>query len=64
MFGVVRRAASETIGTLSGSIVSAQYPPREDLLAKLAKAKELPTLTELEELWIALQTEMTESARL
>ncbi len=64
MFGVVRRAAGETIGTLSTSIISAQFPKREDLLNKLAEAKELPTLSELEELWIALQTEMTESGKI
>ncbi len=63
MFGVVRRAASETIGRISTSIVSAQYPDRDQVLNKLAEAKELPTLTELEELWITLQTEMTESGK-
>ncbi|MBQ1784719.1 MAG: MotA/TolQ/ExbB proton channel family protein [Gammaproteobacteria bacterium] len=63
MFGVVRQAAAETVGRISTSVVSAQYPGRAELLDKLATAKELPTLTELEELWIALQTEMTESGK-
>ncbi len=63
MFGVVRRAASNTIGSISASIISAQYPGRAELLTKLAEARELPTTRELEELWIALQTEMTESAK-
>ena len=63
IFGVVRRQANETIGTITGSIISAQYPGREKLLASLAEAKELPTIAELEELWIALQTEMTESGK-
>lgn len=63
MFGVVRRAASNTIGSISTSIISAQYPGRTELLNELAEAKELPTTRELEELWIALQTEMTESAK-
>jgi biopolymer transport protein ExbB len=63
MFGVVRRAASNTIGSISASIVSSQYPGRAELLAELAEAKELPTTRELEELWIALQTEMTESGK-
>lgn len=63
MFGVVRQAATETVGRISTSVVSAQYPGRAELLDKLATAKELPTLPELEELWIALQTEMTESGK-
>jgi biopolymer transport protein ExbB len=64
IFGVVRRQANETIGTITGSIISAEYPGREKLLIKLAEAKELPTIRELEELWIALQTEMTESGKI
>lgn len=63
MFGIVRGTATETIGAISTSNISAQYKGREDLLKKLAEAKELPTISELEELWIALQTEMTESAK-
>lgn len=63
MFGIVRGTATETIGAISTSNISAQYKGREDLLKKLAEAKALPTIAELEELWIALQTEMTESAK-
>lgn len=63
IFGVVRRQANETIGAITGSIISAQFPGREKVIASLAEAKELPTIAELEELWIALQTEMTESGK-
>jgi len=63
MFGVVRQAAGEAIGRISTSIVSAQYPGRDAVLESLAEAKKLPTLPELEELWFALQTEMTESGK-
>lgn len=63
MFGIVRGAATETIGSIATSNISAQFKGREDLLKKLSVAKELPTISELEELWIALQTEMTESAK-
>ncbi len=63
MFGVVRQAAGNTIGSISASIISAQYPGRTELLVELAEAKKLPTTRELEELWIALQTEMTESGK-
>lgn len=63
MFGIVRGTATETIGAIATSNISAQYKGREDLLKKLSVAKELPTIAELEDLWIALQTEMTESAK-
>ena len=63
MFCVVRGAATETIGRIATSIVSSQYPGREDVLESLAEAKELPTLPELEELWMALLTEMIQSGK-
>ncbi len=65
MFGVVRQAAGDTVGRIATSIVSAQpeYSDRTGLLSRLAEAKELPKLSELEELWFALQTEMTESGK-
>lgn len=64
MFGVVRSAASEAYGRISTSIVSAQYPGRTDLLEKLSnESKGLPNINELEEMWFALQTEMTESGK-
>jgi len=63
IFGTVRKNASDSIASITNSVVSAQYPGREKLLDSLAVAKELPTLPELEELWIALQTEMTESSK-
>ncbi|WAJ69331.1 MotA/TolQ/ExbB proton channel family protein [Catenovulum adriaticum] len=65
MFGVVRQAAGDTVGRIATSIISAQpaYSDRTELLGRLAEAKELPKLNELEELWFALQTEMTESSK-
>ena len=64
MFGVVRRASGNAYGRIATSIVSAQYPGREAVLEKLANAKEIPVLAELEDLWFALQTEMTESGKI
>lgn len=63
IFGVIRGSASDTIGRISTSIVSAEYPGREDVLESLAEAQELPQIEELEDLWIALLTEMRQSAR-
>lgn len=64
MFGVVRQASADAYGVISSSIVSAEYPGREPFLAEMSKdTKGLPNIRELEELWISLQTEMTESGQ-
>lgn len=63
LFGVVRQSANQSIGTITGSIVSAQYPGRDVPLRSVASATELPTLGEMEDLWMALLTEMTESGK-
>lgn len=64
MFGVVRQASSEAFGRISTSIVSAEFPGRDDFLARMAEeSKGLPNIQELEDLWFALQTEMTESGQ-
>lgn len=64
MFGVVRQASSEAFGRISTSIVSAEFPGRDVFLARMSEdSKGLPNIRELEDLWFALQTEMTESGR-
>ena len=64
MFGVVRQVSLDTSQRLVGSIISAQYPGREIFLDELGARKELPTIVELQKLWIALQTEMTQSGKI
>jgi len=65
MFGVVRQASADAYGTISTSIVSAEFPGRESFLQEMAQdSKGLPNIRELEELWISLQTEMTESGQI
>jgi len=63
-FGVVRGVAGDSTGIVAASIISAQYPGRADELAAIGALKGLPGLKELENLWFALQTEMTESANI
>lgn len=64
MFGVTRQAAGEAYGRISASIVSAEFPGRTELLEKMAsESSGLPSIMELEELWFAMQTEMTESGK-
>jgi biopolymer transport protein ExbB len=43
VFGVVRQAANQTIGVITSSLISAQYPGREEPLRAIAAATELPT---------------------
>lgn len=65
MFGVVRQASAEAYGRISTSIVSAQYPGRAAFLQRMSEeSKGLPNIKELEDMWIALQTEMTESGKI
>jgi len=62
-FGVVRGVAGDAAGIVADSVISAQYPGRAQELAAIGHSKELPTLVELENLWFALQAEMTQSAQ-
>ena len=64
MFGVSRAAAASAYGQITTSIVSAEFPQRGEALNRIANAKEIPSIPDLEELWFALQTEMTESGKI
>jgi len=63
MFGVSRAAAASAYGQIATSIVSAEFPGRGEALNRIANAKAIPALEDLEELWFALQTEMTQSGK-
>ena len=62
-FGVSRAAAANAFGQITTSIVSAEFPNRGAALNRIANAREIPSIEDLEELWFALQTEMTESGK-
>ncbi len=64
MFGVSRAAAANAYGQIATSIVSAEYPGRGEALNRIANATAIPALEDLEELWFALQTEMTQSGEI
>lgn len=59
MFGVVRQVADDLNGTLITSLTRAEKPNRIADLDKLSQAKELPSIKELQALWLTLQEEMT-----
>jgi biopolymer transport protein ExbB len=63
LFGVVRQVAGDTRAQLDASLVSAQLPGRSAQLAGLMDSREMPSMSELEQLWYLLQQEMTESGR-
>lgn len=63
LFGVTRQVAGDTSTVLHQSMISAQFPDREEFLRKLGSAKEMPSIVELERLWYEMQREMTESGR-
>ncbi len=63
LFGVVRQVAGEAAGNLEASPVSAQFPGRHEALRGLAQSRALPSIEKLEELWYALQQEMTASGK-
>jgi biopolymer transport protein ExbB len=61
LFGVVRQVAGDGSAVMYNSLLSAQYPQRDAFFSDLGKAKELPTIEQLERLWFEIQREMTES---
>jgi biopolymer transport protein ExbB len=61
LFGVVRQVAGDGTAVMYSSLLSAQYPKRDEFFAELGKAKSLPSIDELERLWFEIQREMTES---
>jgi len=67
LFGTVQGVAGDTRSTMVNSLVSAQYPGRVEVLDKLIKkissATQLPSISELEQLWYFVQQEMTESGK-
>ena len=64
MFGVSRAAAANAFGSIATSVVSAEFPGRGTELSRIANSKVIPSIADLEELWFALQTEMTESGKI
>ena len=67
LFGVLQQVSGDTEGVFTNSIVSAQYPGREEWLGEFAKSmgrsSKLATIEEIEKLWYDLQQQMTESGK-
>lgn len=63
LFGTVRQVANESRSVLDSSMISAEYPERGAFLGQIAERKQQPTIEEIRQVWLALQQEMTESAK-
>ncbi len=67
LFGHLTSTAGDLRSNFTTSIISVQYPNREqfvdELIAKMSGAEELPSIEEIERVWFELQREMTESGR-
>ncbi len=61
--GVVKQIAGDLDVIIDTSLVSAQKPDRDKILDVLSSRKELPSLQELEELWILAMDEMVEAGK-
>jgi biopolymer transport protein ExbB len=69
LFGVTRQIAGDASGVLQESLLSTQFgvaageEERAEFLRRLAGAKALPSIRELERLWFELMREMTGSGK-
>ncbi|MEO8465802.1 MAG: MotA/TolQ/ExbB proton channel family protein [Gammaproteobacteria bacterium] len=69
LFGVTRQVAGDSANVLQASILSTQYgtpkegEERSEFLRRLAGAKALPSLPELDRLWFELMREMTDAGK-
>lgn len=61
MFGVVRQVAGDFASVAHNSMISAQFPEREEFAQKLAQSKSLASIEDLERFWFEMQREMTET---
>jgi biopolymer transport protein ExbB len=69
LFGVTRQIAGDAATVLQQSMLSAQYTapdgqePRDEFMRRIAAAKALPSIVELERMWFELHREMTETSK-
>ncbi len=60
LFGVVRQIAGDTRAQVNQSMISAQYPDRGRIMDRLTNSRQLPTVSNIEDMWYVLQQEMTQ----
>ena len=60
LFGVVRQIAGDTRAQVDQSMISAQFPGRGRIMDRLTNSRQLPSVRDIEDMWIVLQEEMTQ----
>lgn len=67
LFGVLQQVAGDSSGKFTSSIISAQFPGRDqfmdDLAQSMGQSANLASIEEIERVWFELQREMTESGK-
>lgn len=63
VYAAVRETAAELRGIAAESYLSAQFPERLELLARLSAPDALPSARQLEQFWFVLAQEMTENGK-
>ncbi len=67
LFGHLTSTAGDLTSNMESSLISAQYPGREEflegLIAKMSGSDKLPSIEEIERVWYELQREMVESGK-
>jgi biopolymer transport protein ExbB len=63
LFGVVRQVAGDAAGKIDSSLITAQFPGRDEFLVSLGKTKSLPSIEALEKLWFVLHQQATEQGK-
>lgn len=61
LFGVFRQVAGDTQKILFDSLVTIEYPDRNDAIEVLASSTEVPTIAQMEQLWSIMLQEIAES---
>lgn len=59
LFGVFRQMAGDTQQMLFDSVISVEHPERIALLESLAQTKEVPTITQMQQLWSLILQEVS-----
>ena len=60
---VLRQFATDIHTSAQGSMLSGQFPERLETLERVATARRVPDINELESLWLMLQQELTEGGK-
>jgi biopolymer transport protein ExbB len=63
MFDTVRQVAADVRAQLDDSMVTAQFPHRSAVLDTLSKGERLPSIEQLEAMWLLLLEEMNQTGR-